>query len=85
MAAVLCVTPIYLKSSYEFQMQPNMDNATSMDEHEQSFWYSEKMRKRQIKLEKQCAIDLQIRNLNRNITAASRNLSPGDSKIVSIT
>jgi hypothetical protein len=53
-----------------------------MDEHEQSFWYSEKMRKRQIKLEKQCAIDLQIRNLNRNITAASRNLWTEDSKTV---
>lgn len=28
MVAVLCVTPIYLKSSYEFQMQSNKENAT---------------------------------------------------------
>lgn len=50
----------------------------TMDEHEQAFWYSEKFRRRQIKLEKQSVVDLQIRNLNRKITATSKTLPGGE-------
>ena len=45
-----------------------------MDEQEQAFWYSDKLRRRQTKMEKQCVVDLQIRNLNRKIQAVSENL-----------
>jgi hypothetical protein len=53
-----------------------------MNENEQSLWYSEKMRRRQIKFEKQSVVDLQIRNLNRKISKTSENLSAEESTIV---
>jgi|688.fasta_scaffold1307212_1 hypothetical protein len=53
-----------------------------MNENEQSLWYSEKMRRRQIKLEKQSVVDLQIRNLNRKISETSKNLSVEESNTV---
>jgi hypothetical protein len=53
-----------------------------MNENEQSLWYSEKMRRRQIKLEKQSVVDLQIRNLNRKISETSKNLSAEESNSV---
>jgi hypothetical protein len=53
-----------------------------MNENEQALWYSEKMRRRQIILEKQSVVDLQIRNLNRKITETSKNLSAEESNIV---
>lgn len=53
-----------------------------MNANEQSLWYSEKMRRRQIKLEKQSVVDLQIRNSNRKISKTSKNLSAEESNTV---